>query len=145
MTTAGTTQTAWFSLTGVDPLCSGGAGDKGNSCGIHIHEGVSCTSNAGGHYFTELVTTDPWASIAYTSVDTSTNGTFTVDTGATSSQVEGKTLIVHAHNGDRIACAILSTGENGAFEATAFVKYYTYTGSLEVGGLVGPMSTSGDS
>ena len=78
-------------------------------------------------------------------MDTSTNGTFTVDTGATSSQVEGKTLIVHAHNGARIACAILSTGENGAFEATAFVKYYTYTGSLEVGGLVGPMSTSGDS
>ena len=60
MTTAGTTQTAWFSLTGVDSDCSSGADPAtANSCGIHIHEGVSCTSNAGGHYFTELVTTDP--------------------------------------------------------------------------------------
>ena len=51
MTTTGVTQSFYYSLTGVDPACSSGAGTAGNSCGIHIHSGTSCTSDAGGHLY----------------------------------------------------------------------------------------------
>ena len=64
MTTVGTTQTFYYQLDGVDPLCSSGAGGAGNSCGIHIHAGRTCVDNALGHYYTRAVTTDPWTSIA---------------------------------------------------------------------------------
>merc|ERR1712185_704097 len=74
MTTAGTTQTFSWSLTGVDTACSSGAGDAGNSCGIHIHSGMTCTDDAEGHYYTGAVTTDPWTSIAYTSDGSGTAG-----------------------------------------------------------------------
>ena len=67
MTTVGTTQTFAYSMSGLDPLCAGGAGSAGNSCGIHIHAESTCTAGAGGHYFTGSVTSDPWVSIAYTS------------------------------------------------------------------------------
>ena len=36
MTTSGTTQTFHYSLTGVDPACSSGAGTAANSCGVGL-------------------------------------------------------------------------------------------------------------
>ena len=54
---------------------SSGAGSAANSCGIHIHSGMTCTGNALGHYYTGSVTTDPWTTIAYTSTsDGTTSG-----------------------------------------------------------------------
>merc|ERR1711988_1748864 len=52
-----------WDLAGVDPACGGG--ESGNRCGIHIHEGNSCTEGAGGHLF--KVDQDPWVA--------NTNGT----------------------------------------------------------------------
>ena len=49
-------------------------------------------------------------------------------------------MIIHAYDGSRIACAILSTGA-GALVADSFVSYFSYTGNLAVGGTVGPMTT----
>ena len=46
MATSGTTQSFAWQLRGVDPLCASGAGAAANSCGIHIHAGSSCVSNA---------------------------------------------------------------------------------------------------
>ena len=40
-------------LVGTDPSIP-------NSCGVHIHAGLSCAANALGHYYTGDVTTDPW-------------------------------------------------------------------------------------
>ena len=103
MTTSGTTQTFAWSLSGVDPACASGAGSAGNSCGIHIHAGTTCTGDAGGHYYTGAVTTDPWASIAYTSdAGGTTSGSLSVDTGAISSEVAGRSMIIHAYDGSRI-------------------------------------------
>ena len=83
MTTEGVTQSFSYSLTGVDPLCVNGAGEAGNSCGVHIHVGSSCASDAGGHYYTGIVTSDPWTNVGYTSAgcDGTADGTATVTTG----------------------------------------------------------------
>jgi len=108
MTTVGTTQSFTYALTGVDPACSSGAGSAANSCGIHVHVGTSCTSDAGAHYYTGSVTTDPWTSIAYTAnADGTSTGTESVDTGGSSADVAGRTMIIHGYDGGRIACAIL--------------------------------------
>lgn len=108
MTTTGTTQTFEYALTGVDPLCTSGAGSAGNSCGVHIHAGTTCTDNALGHYYTGSVTSDPWTTIAYTSTDSgTTSGTVTVDTGASAAEVAGRAFVIHGYDGGRIACAIL--------------------------------------
>ena len=69
ISTDGTRQTAFYSLTGVDPLCLedrfGDPGPKANSCGVHIHKGESCDADAEGHYFTGAVTEDPWTKTVY--------------------------------------------------------------------------------
>ena len=137
LTTAGTTQTFSWSLTGADPLCSSGAGAAGNSCGIHIHSGTTCTDDAGGHYYTGAVSVDPWTSIAYTSDGSgATSGSVTVDTGATAQQTEGRALIIHGYDGGRIGCAILGAVTPITLSASGFAPYYTYTGALEVAGTV---------
>ena len=108
MTTSGTTQSFAYQLEGVDPECASGAGAAGNSCGIHVHSGNSCTSDALGHFYMGTVTTDPWTTIAYTSSSYGTaSGSVTVDTGASSAQVAGRALIIHGYDGRRISCALL--------------------------------------
>jgi len=132
MTTAGTTQTFTYALSGADPACSSGAASGvSNSCGIHIHVGMSCTADAGGHYYAGAVTSDPWTSISYTSAaDGSSSGTESVDTGGESADVAGRTMIIHDHTGARVACAILgavtqargmNSGGSGGLSAGAIV------------------------
>lgn len=112
MTTAGTTQTFSYVLAGVDPACSGGAGDAANSCGVHVHSGTSCSADALGHFFKGDVKADPWATLAYVATAQGTTaGSETVETGATQEEVEGLTFIVHAYDGSRIACAILQPAD----------------------------------
>ena len=109
MRTSGTSQTFGFSLSGLDTACSAGAGSAGNSCGLHVHTGISCSSDAGGHYFTGAVVVDPWATVGYTSTPTGTaSGSLSVETGAMQQSLIGKAVIVHSFNGSRIACAILT-------------------------------------
>ena len=52
-------------------------------------------------------------------------------------------MIVHAYDGSRIGCALLSDGVDAAMMASDFVPYFSYSGSLAVGGSVGPMTTTG--
>ena len=152
MTEVATTQTFAYTISGVDPLCSSGPGAASNSCGMHIHSGTSCSMDAGGHYYTGTVTTDPWTSVTYTSsvetyTDTSsssvhTSGTLSVTTGGTLTEINGRTFIIHAFNGSRIACAILAVPTQVRLTATAFVPYYSYSGDFVVGGTVG-VTTAG--
>merc|ERR1711972_832222 len=143
MTTDGVTQSFAYSLEGVDPLCENGAGTEGNSCGIHIHAGTTCAGNALGHYYTGAVTSDPWTSVAYTSMGSTTAGVVHVTTGGIGSDVQGRAMIIHAFDGSRIACALLQpmqpAPEYNRLRATGFVPYYTYTGNMAVSGTVGPM------
>ena len=111
--TALTTQAFAYYLSGVDPDCASGPGSAANSCGVHIHTGISCTDNAGGHYFVSPVTTDPWTTVIYTATTDGTGaGTFamgshSVDTGGTSADVDGRAFIIHDFLGGRIACGLL--------------------------------------
>ena len=52
-------------------------------------------------------------------------------------------MIIHAFDGSRIGCALLSDGVDATVAATAFVPYFSYSGNLVVSGSVGPMTTSG--
>jgi len=129
MTTEGVTQSFSYSLTGVDTACGSGAGSAANSCGVHIHSGMTCGDNAGGHYFTGTVTSDPWTSIAYTSVAGEAKGVVTVMTGATWPDIEGRAMIIHGFDGGRIACALIEPVRSvPPAMASDFVKYYTYDG-----------------
>ena len=144
MTTSGTTQTFTYSLVGVDPLCSSGAASATpNSCGVHIHSGTSCSADALGHYY--ATPSDPWTTVAYTSTGDAASGTVSVETGYAGPAVNGRAFVVHAHDGSRIACAILASTTEVVLTAGSFVPYYTYSGNLAVSGTVGPMTTVGTS
>merc|ERR1719201_1231520 len=106
MTTDGTTQSFYYSLTGVDPACTtGGDSAVPNSCGIHIHAGKTCAdaSLVLGHYFTGDVTDDPWVNDVDYQSDAHgfTSSTLHVDTGATAAQVNGRAMVIHAKDGSR--------------------------------------------
>ena len=111
---------------------------------MHIHAGSTCTGDALGHFYTGAVTSDPWTSISYTSsAGGEASDTFVVNTGASSSELVGKAFIVHGFDGGRIGCALLGTGAGASLSAGGFVNYFSYSGSLNVSGTVGPMTTSG--
>ena len=51
VTSDGTSQTLDYSLSNVDALCGAGAdSDTANSCGVHVHQGTTCTDDAGSHW-----------------------------------------------------------------------------------------------
>jgi len=134
MTTSGTSQTFTYAFTGVDPQCASGAGNAANSCGIHIHQGTDCTSDAAGHYYTGTVTADPWTNVAYRVTGTTASGSETVNTGATNAEVTGKAFIVHGYDGGRIACAVLRAAPSSSdptagppMTAQNFVPYFVRT------------------
>ena len=112
VTTSGTAQTLVYSLSGTDISCAGGAGDAGDSCGVHVHSGTTCDVDVAGHYYDEeTVFTDPWGSIAYiggVGASAGAGTTDSVETGLTSFELVGRTLIVHGYDGGRIACALLT-------------------------------------
>ena len=72
VTTDGTSQTLDYSLSNVDPLCGAGAdSDTANSCGVHVHQGTTCTDDAGSHWYDdESISEDPWATIGYSGAGT---------------------------------------------------------------------------
>jgi len=143
--TDGVTQTFAYSLAGVDAACANGAGSAANSCGVHIHAGKTCTADAGGHYYTGTVTSDPWTSIAYTAASDGTSvGVVEVTTGGTGVDVEGRAMVIHDYSGARVACALLVTIPETAPMATAsFAPYPNYQGELRVAGAIRPLMTEG--
>ena len=97
-------QVFFLQFQGLDTYCDMGAlPGTGNSCGVHVHSGRTCTDDAGGHYFTGEVEEDPWATVAYTSG----RGSLTVTTGATEADINGRAVVIHDRSGARIACSLL--------------------------------------
>ena len=109
VTSDGTSQTLAYSLSDTEIGCAGGAGPADNSCGVHIHSGMTCTADAGGHWYDdETITQDPWASITYAESFPASGTTDPVDTGLTAADLVGRALIIHGYDGGRIACALLT-------------------------------------
>lgn len=89
-----------------------------NGCGVHVHSGTSCEPDEQlGHFYNnESLTADPWVLVGYeTTTDTGT-GFFAdcVNTGVDNLvDYQGRAFIVHASNGSRQSCGIIS----GVFDA----------------------------
>lgn len=99
---------AW-DLADVDPACKTGTG---NQCGIHIHEGTSCTKDAEGHFWNEtLVEMDPWSAVQYNITDgpMKSKESIRVFTGLEFDEIVGRAVVVHDSlgSGQRIACALI--------------------------------------
>merc|ERR550534_2556084 len=130
-----------WSLSGVDPKCKHGADSSTpNSCGVHIHHGMSCTEDALGHYWNKTTfSVDPWATVSYKAGKSRTSDNYvaasqdTVVTGFENTLVNGHTLIVHDYSGGRISCGIIAPHKE---VTNAFVKYFTYRGELNVSGYI---------
>eukprot|EP00967_Tisochrysis_lutea_P068753 scaffold90175_cov37-Tisochrysis_lutea.AAC.1 len=88
-----------------------GPSEAANSCGVHIHAGMSCMEDAMGHYYSPVVGSDPWRTIVYSSdADGMASGVITgIPTGLPASEIVGHSMIIHDRAGTRVACAILST------------------------------------
>ena len=93
-------------LEGVEPNCV--------DCGIHIHSGTTCATadDVGGHYWDDASVEDPWVT-AYGSVYNSDDegcakSKFTVDSGFGFEDNNGHAVVVHAQDGARIGCGVLS-------------------------------------
>lgn len=146
------TQLLTWDLTGIDPACSAynsGPRGAGNVCGIHIHEGRSCSEDALGHLFN--VAQDPWVAGSngtingtivwesgvyyhqnYDGMNTSV-GSAEVWTNLTASEILGRAVIVHDSTppGRRIACALL-TDVNPSHTSTTTSSPTFLSGSLAV-------------
>merc|ERR1711924_344535 len=88
---------SWY-LTGVEQTCDTVSVTPANACGIHIHEGTTCSDKdaVGGHYYS--TTDDPWSSVVYTtqfSPAQTAQGNTEVDIGA-GEDIVGRAFVVHA-------------------------------------------------
>jgi len=78
--------------------------------GIHIHEGLTC-DDAGGHYYDEkMFSVDPWKKSTWTSGENGRSvGTKAISDGFfQQAQNYHHAVVVHANNGDKIACGELT-------------------------------------
>lgn len=112
--TAIATQKLTWSLSGLDTACTVGAADNvKNGCGIHVHTGTSCEAAdaVGGHYYSQALSTDPWASVRYVAAaDGSSQETSGVGvvTGLSTGDLLGRVVVVHElASGARVACGRL--------------------------------------
>merc|ERR1712048_614267 len=101
-------QVLQWTLAGVDPACEAVPSGVDNACGVHIHQGMDCTSNALGHYYNETsISKDPWLAITYKAIKSFFGTYYAIEsnahvvTGLTSFDVLGHTMIVHDSTGAR--------------------------------------------
>merc|ERR1719517_208724 len=103
--------------------------------GIHIPSGYSCATpgEVGGHWWDASVP-DPWfTTYTVTAGESTSVGSFVVtaeELGYSPLLMVGHTLVVHAADGARIGCGVLTTGVEAS---TAIATYPEYTGSAGVG------------
>ena len=95
--------------------------------GVHIHVGTGCSEPTGAHYYDDeagaggsasgagdlrdgsgtQASEDPWSTTWASDSSGAAQGTVTVASGINHDGNLGHAVVVHAANGDRIACAIL--------------------------------------
>jgi len=108
-TADGTTVGYGGHVTGLQPGLEASSCTATNGCGVHIHSGMGCEDSAaqGGHYFTDPVMVDPWITAQYSSdADGSTKFAAALEMGTV--DVEGRAFVVHAEDGSRVGCGILT-------------------------------------
>merc|ERR1712087_545032 len=115
--------TLQYYINGVPVSCSKPS-DKANSCGIHIHEGMTCddADKVGGHYYDAGLSSDPWANVVYTAEKVPGSPTpqigqaqaFTSVTigSQTQADIAGRAMVIHGPDGERIGCGLISTSSD---------------------------------
>jgi len=97
-----------YDLNGLDTAVAAYTG------GIHIHSGYSCATagEVGGHWWDASVA-DPWTTTYTVTAGASTSaGSFTITASALGLSpllMVGHTVVVHAADGSRIGCGVLTT------------------------------------
>jgi len=87
--------------------------EYGSTGGFHIHEGNHCNdaSSIGGHFYNKgKLSSDPWENNHWRALSNSGygEGVLQIDTGYPRlSTNDYHTIVVHAHDGTRVACAEL--------------------------------------
>jgi hypothetical protein len=94
-----------------------------NGCGVHVHAGSNCFNftTQGGHlYNNESLAVDPWQYVYYNNTDSEGTAHFakTVDMGP-ATMIDGRAFLVHANNGSRVACGIISAKAPAPAPATS--------------------------
>ena len=92
-----------YMIEGVQPLCSG--------CGTHIHAGTTCddADKVLGHHWDRAITADdPWGDFYDSDSNGYSKGSFLLYTGIGYEGNNGRAVVVHAQNGTRIGCGLLS-------------------------------------
>jgi len=119
-------------------------------CGVHIHSGTTCddADQVGGHYWDENKVSDPWTtdngSVYKSNPEGMSNATFTINSGYGIGDNVDHAVVVHAQDGTRIACGVLSRFRNAAKSCkpkktvlqTCITKYPAYEGNLDIRGKV---------
>ena len=95
-----------------DPSLNGMDCNITNGCGVHIHNGTSCSNSTtqGGHYYGANLAIDPWRDTMYYSTDEDGEAYYTgcVETGITDdSMFQDRPFVVHSNDGNRVSCGIL--------------------------------------
>jgi len=131
-----------FHVKGIEADCT--------NCGVHIHTGTTCDDAdlVGGHYWNEETVEDPWTTAYGTVYNTDAEGmgdaTFMVNSGYDIGENVGHAVVVHAQDGTRIGCGVLSDGRGAARSCeaektmlqTCISKYPGYDGDLNISGKV---------
>jgi hypothetical protein len=84
-----------------------------NACEFHIHTGMNCYDDAGGHYYAADLPADPYIGKTRYYNDGGSNsaglasGEAAITTGLKADDINGRTMIVHDEAGQRIACSIV--------------------------------------
>ena len=103
---------SWLFTQGLDPRCDKTTCTAANCCGVHIHEGTTCSDAdaIGGHFWNkDLYPEDPWMDIRYViegSMPSKVND-LSVTTGFPAEKINGRAVVVHDYDGVRIGCATI--------------------------------------
>jgi len=131
-----------FKAKGLEPNCV--------NCGVHIHTGTTCDDAdlVGGHYWDADTVPDPWVTDFSSFYNTDGEGmdksTFIVNSGYDLEENLGHAVVVHAQDGTRVGCGVLSKTRSGARSCKAektnlqacISKYPGYEGDLDISGKV---------
>jgi len=110
---AGTQNFTWTFYSGLDSACTEGAGDFiTEGCGIHVHEGTSCSTDVDSNYYNkDILSDDPWLAVKYVVGAGRPDGSVQVNTGFALSDLDGHVVVVHAKDGSQVACGKVTVEE----------------------------------
>ena len=124
-----------LNVKGIEPGCEG--------CGVHVHTGRSChlPDTVGPHYWDPFkYPDDPWNTEGFYNSDSagSSLSGFVIDSGHGFEANNDRTVVLHAANGTRLACAELAFDPRATARGMVaeMERYPGYRGPVKISGEV---------